>query len=163
MDCNLPGSSARETFQARLLEWVAISWSQGSSQPRDWTAISVCPALQMNSLPLSHQEMLVEAEVYWTDEPVQLWQNKTWRRLLSIKSNSYCRIRESLHSTGKKQLLRAGGGRRELSKPIIASSHLPIRKVTAFPIGQSEWRAWRESGILHFPMKFHKEGNSLFS
>ena len=98
----------------------------------------------------------------WTDEPIQLWQNKTWRRLLSIKSNSYCRIRESLHSTGKKQLLRVGGGRRELSKPIIASSHLPIRKVTASPIGQSEWRAWRESGILHFPMKFHKEVNSHF-
>ena len=35
MDCNPPGSSVHEIFQARILEWVAISFSRGSSQPRD--------------------------------------------------------------------------------------------------------------------------------
>ena len=35
MDCNLPGSSVRGIFQARVLEWGAISFSRGSSQPRD--------------------------------------------------------------------------------------------------------------------------------
>ena len=40
MDCSLPGSSARGIFQARILEWVAISFSRGSSQPRDWTQVS---------------------------------------------------------------------------------------------------------------------------
>ena len=35
MDCNLPGSSVHGTFQAGVLEWVAISSSRGSSQPRD--------------------------------------------------------------------------------------------------------------------------------
>ena len=35
MDCSPPGSSVPEIFQARLLEWVAISFSRGSSQPRD--------------------------------------------------------------------------------------------------------------------------------
>ena len=35
MDCSLPGSSVYGIFQARLLEWVAISFSRGSSQPRD--------------------------------------------------------------------------------------------------------------------------------
>ena len=29
LDCNLPGSSARETFQARILEWIAIPFSRG--------------------------------------------------------------------------------------------------------------------------------------
>ena len=33
----LPGSYIHGIFQARLLEWVAISFSRGSSQPRDWT------------------------------------------------------------------------------------------------------------------------------
>ena len=33
MDCSLPGSSDREIFQARILEWVAISFSSGSFQP----------------------------------------------------------------------------------------------------------------------------------
>ena len=31
MDCNLPGSSVHEIFQARILEWVAISSSRRSS------------------------------------------------------------------------------------------------------------------------------------
>ena len=36
MDCSLPGSSIHGILQARILEWVAISFSRGSSQPRDW-------------------------------------------------------------------------------------------------------------------------------
>ena len=35
MDCNLPGSSAHGILQARILEWVAIPFSRGSSQPKD--------------------------------------------------------------------------------------------------------------------------------
>ena len=37
MDCSLPGSSVREIFQARILEWVAISFSRGSTKPKDGT------------------------------------------------------------------------------------------------------------------------------
>ena len=40
MDCRLPGSSIHGIFQARVLEWVAISFSRGSSQPRDQTQVS---------------------------------------------------------------------------------------------------------------------------
>ena len=40
MDCSPPGSSVLEIFQARILEWVAISFSRGSSQPRDRTRVS---------------------------------------------------------------------------------------------------------------------------
>ena len=39
MDCSLPGSSVRGIFQAKILEWVAISFSRRSSQPRDWTQV----------------------------------------------------------------------------------------------------------------------------
>ena len=35
MVCSPPGSSVRGIFQARILEWVAISYSKGYSQPRD--------------------------------------------------------------------------------------------------------------------------------
>ena len=35
MDCNLPGSSVHGILQARILEWVAMLTSRGSSQPRD--------------------------------------------------------------------------------------------------------------------------------
>ena len=40
MDCSLLGSSVRGFFQARILEWVAISFSRRSSQYRDWTQVS---------------------------------------------------------------------------------------------------------------------------
>ena len=40
MDCSLPGSSVHGIFQARVLEWVAISFSRGSSRPRDRTQVS---------------------------------------------------------------------------------------------------------------------------
>ena len=40
MDCSLPGSSVHGIFQARVLEWVAISFSRGSSGPRDQTRVS---------------------------------------------------------------------------------------------------------------------------
>ena len=35
MDCSPPGSSVHEIFQARILEWVAVSFSRGYSQIRD--------------------------------------------------------------------------------------------------------------------------------
>ena len=35
VDCNLPGSSIHGILQTRILEWVAISFSRGSSQFRD--------------------------------------------------------------------------------------------------------------------------------
>ena len=35
MDYSLPGSSIRGIFQARVLEWVAISFSMGFSRPKD--------------------------------------------------------------------------------------------------------------------------------
>ena len=40
IDCSLPGSSIHGIFQARVLEWVAISFSRGCSQPRYQTWVS---------------------------------------------------------------------------------------------------------------------------
>ena len=40
MDCSLPGSSVHGIFQAIVLEWIAISFSRGSSQPRNRTRVS---------------------------------------------------------------------------------------------------------------------------
>ena len=50
-DCGLPGFSAHGFLQTRMLEWVAIPFSRGSSSPRDWTR---SPALQILYC-LSHQ------------------------------------------------------------------------------------------------------------
>ena len=40
MDCTLPGSSVLGISQAKILEWVAIPFSRGSSQPKDRTRVS---------------------------------------------------------------------------------------------------------------------------
>ena len=40
MDYNLPDSLVHGILQAIILEWVAISFSRGSSQLRDWTQVS---------------------------------------------------------------------------------------------------------------------------
>ena len=37
---SLPGSSVHGILQTRILEWIAIPFSRGSSRPRDWTQVS---------------------------------------------------------------------------------------------------------------------------
>ena len=53
MDCSLPGSSVHGILQATTLEWVAISFSRGSSQPGDQTRVSL--HCRQMLYPLSHQ------------------------------------------------------------------------------------------------------------
>ena len=54
--CTVPGSFVHGIFQAGMLEWVAVSSSRGSSQPRDQICVSCIYLLhwQVDSLPLSH-------------------------------------------------------------------------------------------------------------
>ena len=48
MDCSLPGSLVHGILQARVLEWVAISFSRGSSWPGDRTWVSCLPGRRFN-------------------------------------------------------------------------------------------------------------------
>ena len=54
MDYSPLGSSVHEIFQARMLEWVAISYFRGSSQTGIEPASSASPTWQANSLSLCH-------------------------------------------------------------------------------------------------------------
>ena len=69
MDCSLPGSTVHRIFQARILEWVAISSCRRSSWPRDWTQVPCIAgrfltfwasrkALRRHSLPKSNFYLL---------------------------------------------------------------------------------------------------------
>ena len=49
MDYSLPGSSVQGILQGTILEWVAIPFSRGLSQP--WNQTWVFPALQAESVP----------------------------------------------------------------------------------------------------------------
>ena len=66
MDCSPPGSSVRGLSQARILEWVAISFSKGLSRPRDQTHVSLvfCTAgrsfsAELEGKPLTHPDLRV--------------------------------------------------------------------------------------------------------
>ena len=53
IDCSPSGSSVHGVLQARILEWVAIPSSRGSSQPRDWIHVSYrLLHWQVGSLPV---------------------------------------------------------------------------------------------------------------
>ena len=51
MDCSLPGFSVHGILQARVLEWVAIAFSRGSSRSRDRTRVSRIGDRRLTSEP----------------------------------------------------------------------------------------------------------------
>ena len=51
VECGLPGTSIHGIFQARVLEWVAISFSRASSQPRSRTQVSRTAGSLMSEPP----------------------------------------------------------------------------------------------------------------
>ena len=62
IDCSLPGSSVHGILQERItLEWVVMPSSSGSFDPRIKPASPVAPALQADSLLLSHERSRKEA------------------------------------------------------------------------------------------------------
>ena len=65
MDCSPPGSSVHGIFQARILEWIAISFSRESSQPGNQIEElnpgigPRSPALQADSLPTELRQLVI--------------------------------------------------------------------------------------------------------
>ena len=82
-----PGSSVHEILQTRILEWVAISFSRGSSQPRDWTGVACITGrlftiratrednvLKSRYITLLTEVQLVKAMVF----PVVMYRYESW-------------------------------------------------------------------------------------
>ena len=59
MDYSPPGSSVHGILQARILEWVGISFSRGSSQPKDPTHISCVSCIGSSVQSLNHVRLFV--------------------------------------------------------------------------------------------------------
>ena len=79
MDCSPPGSSVNVILQARILEWVAISFSSGSSQSRDWIWVS---CKQADSLPSEPPE---KPYILWNLGKLIAQICAGWRRMMSRK------------------------------------------------------------------------------
>ena len=98
MDCSPPGVSVHRISQARKLEWVAISSSQGSSQPRDWTCLLRLPHRMWILYHWATQEAPVMAQrIYDPDiinhinstTDVKKIKTRFQTKRLSEKKNSY--------------------------------------------------------------------------
>ena len=60
MDYSLPGFSVHEILQARILEWVVMPLSRGSSWPRDWTSVSWIGGRFFTTEPLGKPNIVIK-------------------------------------------------------------------------------------------------------
>ena len=70
MDSSVPDSSVPGILQARIVEWVAIPFSRGSSQPRDRTRVSHNAGIFFTIWATR------EAHLQWYNIIIQLYFNK---------------------------------------------------------------------------------------
>ena len=93
IDYSVPGSSVHGILQARILEWVAISFSRGSSQPRDQNHISyvscigymLCGTCEKKKKKKSMRERELHGDGTW----LQKWEHRAghkWFRNTMYKS-----------------------------------------------------------------------------
>ena len=96
MDCSLPGSSVRGIFQARILKWILISFSRGSSLSRDQTCVS-CIAGRLSTdwatrhvlssvQSLSHVWLFVTPWIAACQASLSITNSQNSLKLTSIKS-----------------------------------------------------------------------------
>ena len=67
--CSPPGSSIHGTFQARILEWVDVSYSRVSFQPRNQTSVSCCCSQAFRGTNSLRRIMQLWSAVYYTSGP----------------------------------------------------------------------------------------------
>ena len=128
MNCSLPGSSVHGIFQAGILEWVAISFSRGSSQPRDQTWVSHIASRFFTTGP-PREKLTLEKET-WKDQERYPESSKRIPRqgLLGRQSGSCVR-----HYLGKQQL-------------DVLSSVQDIRKAKTSKVWPTDERQTQDSG-----------------
>ena len=90
MDCSPSGSSVYGISQARILEWVAISFSKGSSLPRDWTWVSCIAGLFLLVMDREAWHAAVHGVTKsWTR--LSNWTEPKWTELLGKHAVYWCR------------------------------------------------------------------------
>ena len=79
MDCSPPGFYVHGIFQARILEWVAISFSNPARSVQFSSVIQLCPTLcdpmdcSTPGLPVHHQfPEFTQTHVHWVSDAIQL-------------------------------------------------------------------------------------------
>ena len=84
MDCSLPGSSVHGIFQTRILEWVAISFSRGSSPPRDQTWVSRTAGRLFTFWATKEAGRGRERNLKWKEETLGWWISLSWHNNFKV-------------------------------------------------------------------------------
>ena len=114
MDCSLAGFSVHEISQTRILEWVAISYSRGSSQPRNWTCISCTAGRFFSTAPPGKPPVAVVLMVF----PVVMYRCQRW----TIKMAENQRI-DACELWGWRRLLRVSWFARRSNLSVLTEIH----------------------------------------
>ena len=116
VDCSPPSSSVHGTLQGRILEWVAISFSRGSSRPRDRTQVSHIAGRRFNLC--TTREALEKTLILGKTEcrRTRGWQRmRRWDGIINTMDMSVSKLREimkgredwhgAVHGITKSQIL----------------------------------------------------------
>ena len=88
MDCSPPGSSIHGILQARTLEWVAISFSRGSSRPRDQTRVSRIIGRRFTVWATKLRWALnPKTGILIREKQRKIWDSGTWGRKQRLESH----------------------------------------------------------------------------
>ena len=101
MDCSPPGSSVHGILQARILEWVAISYSRGSSRPRSNPGLPHCRQIlyhlshEGNTAFPMYEHVSIQKDKDVERSKINSWEWSPWKRgggaLRGPESSSKCR------------------------------------------------------------------------
>ena len=106
MDCSLSGSSVHGIFQARVLEWIAISFSRGSFRPRNRTRVSRIAGRRFTVWATREGDSALSEHTHidylWEEE--KKTNTREWRQTIDKQGDCYqsicvcnqCSIREEL-------------------------------------------------------------------
>ena len=100
IDYSLPGSSVHGLLQARILEWFAISFSRGSSQPRDQTHISYVSCIGCMLCGTGEKERkksMRERGLHGDGTWLQKWEHRAGHKLFRNTMYRSVRRRKCVH------------------------------------------------------------------
>ena len=124
MDCSLPGCSIHGIFQAIVLEWIAISFSRGSSQPRHWTRVSCITGRCF--IPWATREVLKES---WVPKNWYFW---TVVLEKTLESPLDCKEIQPVHPKGNQSWTLIGRTDAEAEAPVL------------WPPDAKNWLIWKD-------------------
>ena len=165
MNYSLPGSSIHGILQARILEWVAISFSRGSSWPRDGTKVSCIAGKCFNlwatrEAPYSHATYshgFSSGHVWmWELDYKESWMPKNWCFWtmvleMTLGSSLDCKEIQLVHPEGNQSWIFIGRTDAEAETPILWPPDVENWLIGKDPDAGKDWRR-EEKGMTEDEM-----------